>query len=262
MDSKEPVLVSNISNATKVAKGDDLIVLTKDGNVVKVGETNTVIYNAKDAVDITAKDGNYMILTNSGKLYVWGANSNGELGLENNSQITTPTLVEMEMNVISIGAGTNNTYFIADSGLVYSAGLNTYGALGNETNENSNTYTLVGKREFSVTPNNVLMSVNDTKEFEIESERYNVLKEDKRTINDFEWTSNDTDIVTVEEDAKIKAIAEGETTITVTQKDTGAEEEIIVVVMPLDAQRLDKIAVNEVGKSLRNDEIRSYHSNR
>ena len=62
------------------------------------------------------------------------------------------------------------------------------------------------------------MSTNDSKDLSLTSERYNVLKQDNRTIDDFDWVSNDTDIVTVEGPAKIKAAAEGETTITVTQR--------------------------------------------
>ena len=246
IESTEPVLLKGITKAVKVAGGEELIVLTKTGNVVKAGETNETVYNLKNAVDIAAKDGNYMILTNGGQLYVFGKNSNGELGLGNNSNVETPTLVENIGTVIGIGAGSNNTYYIDNTGLVYGAGLNTYGSIGNETTENSNTYTLVGKREFTVTPDNVLMSTNDIVEFSIDSERYNVLKQDIRGVEDFEWTTNDENIVTIEEPAKIKAIAEGETTLTVKAKDTQEEKEVVIVVEPLEAQRLEKLSVNKV----------------
>ena len=238
IESTEPVLLKGITKAVKVAGGEELIVLTKTGNVVKAGETNETVYNLKNAVDIAAKDGNYMILTNGGQLYVFGKNSNGELGLGNNSNVETPTLVENIGTVIGIGAGSNNTYYIDNTGLVYGAGLNTYGSIGNETTENSNTYTLVGKREFTVTPDNVLMSTNDIVEFSIDSERYNVLKQDIRGVEDFEWTTNDENIVTIEEPAKIKAIAEGETTLTVKAKDTQEEKEVVIV--------LEKLSVNKV----------------
>ena len=244
--SQEPVRLERIANVAKVAGGEELIVLTKEGKVIKAGTTNTTLYGAKDAIDIAAKDGNYMLLTNSGKLYVWGSNSNGELGIGHTSNVNTPTLVDMDKTVISIGSGKNNTYFIEDTGRVYSAGLNVYGALGNDSNDNSNEYVLVGTGEFKVDPDNVLMSENDIVEFKVESERYNVLKQDKRETKDFEWISNDDSVVTVEDIAKIKGIAEGETTITVTCTDTGKTSEIKVVVEPLDAQRIDKISVNDV----------------
>ena len=229
IESKVPVAVSGIANSAKAAAGKDLIVLTKEGNVVQVGEQTTTLYSSKDAVDIAAKGTNYLILNNSGKLFDGGISSNGEIG-----------------EVLTIGSGMNNTYYIATSGLVYSKGQNQYGSLGNDTTDNSEEYTLVGKRSFTVSPNNILMSTNDIKDLTLTSERYNVLKQDNRTINDFDWVSNDTNIVTVEAPAQIKAIAEGETTITVTQKDTGAEVEVMVVVEPLEAQRLEKLAVNEV----------------
>ena len=246
INSTEPVAIETITTAVKVAAGDELIVLTKDGNVVKIGDVNTEIYNSKDAIDIVAKDSNYMLLTKSNKMYTWGTNKNGQLGLENSTDVTTPTLVNTDTNVISIGSGINNTYYIANSGLVYASGLNTYGQLGNGTNQNSNTYKLVGTREFSVKPDNILMSVNDELDLEVESERYNVLKEDLRTVNDFDWVINDESIATIEDVAKVKAIAEGETKLKATQKDTGAEQEVTVIVEAIDAQRIDQISVNNV----------------
>ena len=247
ISSNIPVEISTITNAVKVATGEELIVLTKDGNVIKVGETsNTTIYSSKNAVDIVAKDENYMILNNNGELYVFGKNANGELGIGTvGASVDTPTKIENIGNVISIGSGTNNTYFINELGLVYSAGANTYGALGNETTEDSSIYTLVGKREFTINPDNVLMSQNDIVEFEIESERYNVLKEDSRKTTDFEWTSQDTNVMTVEDTAKIKGIAQGETKLIVTQNDTGFEKEITVVVEELDNQRIEELSVDD-----------------
>lgn len=107
-----------------------------------------------------------------------GENANGELGTKNNTAVASPTPVNIDKNVISVGAGVNNTYVITADGLVYGSGLNTYGTLGNETNINSNEYILVGKQEFDINPDNVLMSVNDIQEFKISSERFNVLKQD------------------------------------------------------------------------------------
>lgn len=175
VNSKEPVKLERIANVTKAAGGEELIVLTEEGKVIKAGETNTTLYASKDVIDIAAKDGNYMLLNNSGKLYVWGNNSNGELGLGHTSNVSTPKPVEMDKNIISIGAGNNNTYFIEDTGRVYSSGLNTYGALGNDTTDNSSEYVLVGNGEFEVDPDNVLMSENDIVEFKVKSERYNVM---------------------------------------------------------------------------------------
>ncbi len=246
IESSIPVKLEKITPSVKVAGGKELMVLTKEGNVLLVSDTITQIYAGKDAVDISAKGNNYMILTNSGKLINYGVNTNGELGIENGANLSTATEIATNEKVISIGSGMNNTYYIAENGRVYACGNNQYGSLGNETTENSNTYTLVGKRKFTVKPDNILMSVNDILDLEVESSRYNVLKQDQRTKEDFEWTSNDTAVVTVEEAAKIKAIAEGETTLTIVQKDTGAKQEIKVVVEPLEAQRIEKLTVNNI----------------
>ena len=246
ISSQEFTLLNGDSNIVKVSAGDNLIALTKLGDVLKIDETVTTIYDAKNAIDIAAKNGNYMIQNNNGELYVFGKNTYGELGLGIvDTNINTPQKVENTQTVISIGAGTNNTYYIADTGRVYSAGLNKYGALGNGNDINSNKHILVGTQEFIVEPDNVLISINDIISFEIASERYNVLKQDLRTLEDFTFTSEDTNIITIEENTKIKGISEGETKLKITQKDTGKEQEVIVVVEPLDAQRIDKITVNE-----------------
>ncbi len=239
-----PTEVTTVTNVAKVACGKELIVLTKDGNVQKVASTVQDVYTLGNAIDITAKNDSYMILTNDAKVYNFGTNSNGELGIGSTSAVSTP--VQAFENVNSIGSGMNNTYVITNSGLVYASGLNTYGALGNGTKEPSQEYTLVGTREIKATPENILMSVNDVLEIEIESVRYNVLKEDARTENDFELEILDTDIATVESENEIKAVLDGETTLTITMKDTGAEEEVKVVVVPLDAQRIEKLSVNAV----------------
>ena len=244
-------VIKDFVDIIKVACGDELVGINKDGNVVKINNNNiSTIYAGKDVVDISAKAGNYMILTNEGKAYVWGENANGELGTKNNTAVASPTPVNIDKNVISVGAGVNNTYVITADGLVYGSGLNTYGTLGNETNINSNEYILVGKQEFDINPDNVLMSVNDIQEFKISSERFNVLKQDLKNVDDFEWKSNNTNIVTIEENAKIKAIAEGETTITVTSKDSNISKDVVVVVEPLDAQRINKISVNGITASI------------
>lgn len=235
-----------VQNAVKAVAGNEIIVLTKDGNVQKVGTDVQTIYTNQDAIDVEAQNGTYMILTKEGKVYTFGDNTYGQLALGNNTNSNTPTEVNLDKKVIDIGSGWDNTYIITQDGLVYGAGKNTYSNLGNEQTKDSNTYTLVGKQDFTVDPESIQMSVNDEKEIGITSERYNVFGKDERTIEDYNWTSNDDTIVTLLEAGKIKALAEGETTITIEEKETGASKEIKVVVVPLEANRLDKIAVNDV----------------
>lgn len=238
--------VPEVQNAVKAVAGEEIIVLTKDGNVQKAGTTVQTIYSNQDVVDLAAINGTYMILTKEGKVYTFGDNTYGQLGLGNNENTNTPNLVDIDKKVIDIGAGWYNSYIITEDGLVYGAGKNTYSNLGNEQNEDSNNYTLVGKQDFGVEPESILMSVNDEKEISISSERYNVFKTDERSINDYNWNSNDENIFIVEEAGKIKGISEGETTLTIEEKETGASKNIKIVVVPLEVDRLDLLTVNDI----------------
>lgn len=248
-EGKENLAYGKVGNAVRAEVGNEIIVLTTGGNVTKVGNTLSTIYSNKDAVDISAKSNTYMVLNNNGELYNFGTNSNGELGLKNTNLANSPTKVDFGEQIISIGAGVNNSYIVAKSGLVYASGLNTYGSLGNETKDNSTEYVLVGAQTFELEPDNLLMTVGDTEDIvniEVKSDRFNVFREDKRDINDFEWVLGDSDIAEVINTATIKAKLEGETTLTVACKETGAVEEVIVVVIPVDKDRLEKLQVNEV----------------
>lgn len=247
-EGAENLNYTKVGNAVKAQIGNEIIVLTTGGNVTKVGNTLSTIYNQKDAVDIAAKADNYMILTKGGESYNFGANTNGELGLGNNSAVTVPTKVDFDERIIDIGVGTGNSYIISKTGLVYASGINTYGSIGNETKINTNKYVLVGEQNFELNPDNLLMTVGDEEDIvniTVTSERFNVFRTDERNITDFEWISNDDTIAEVVDAATIKAIAEGETTLTVKCKETGKEVEVIVVVVPVDKDRIEKLQVND-----------------
>lgn len=64
-----------------------------------------------------------------GALYCWGSNDNGQLGLGNVTQFTTPQQVGLATNWTSISAGDDNTCGVAGASL-YCWGGNTNGQLG------------------------------------------------------------------------------------------------------------------------------------
>lgn len=248
-EGHENLSYAKVGNAVKAEIGAEIIIITTAGNVTKVGTTLETIYTGKDAVDISAAGNNYMILNKAGEVYNFGSNANGELGFGNTSNINTPTKVERTSRVIEIGAGVNNTYIIENTGLVYASGLNTYGSIGNETKTSTNEYVLVGAHSFELNPDNLLMTVGDEEDIvniTVTSERFNVLKEDLRDITDFDWVSADNDVAEVIDAATIKAVGEGETTLSVTCKETGEAEDIIVVVVPVEKDRIEEISVDEV----------------
>ncbi len=84
--------------------------------------------------DIAACFNHSFALTDAGKIYSWGRNMNGELGLGYyDTPKTTPQLVSMPSGVekfTSIAAGYNHTLALTDTGDIYSWGINDVGQLG------------------------------------------------------------------------------------------------------------------------------------
>ena len=80
-------------------------------------------------------------LLEDGTIYVWGRNTEGQLGLGNNSNVLSPTKViffEGKSKVIDVWTMNSSTVFLLENGEVYVTGSNTYGQFGNGTREDSN----------------------------------------------------------------------------------------------------------------------------
>ncbi|XP_035714980.1 ultraviolet-B receptor UVR8 [Folsomia candida] len=72
-------------------------------------------------------------LTEDGRVFSWGSNSNGQLGTHGAKKLTTPELIKFDSNVkigqISVG-DLHTLALTEDTGEVYSCGWNAYGQLG------------------------------------------------------------------------------------------------------------------------------------
>jgi alpha-tubulin suppressor-like RCC1 family protein len=81
---------------------------------------------------VSAGAAHALALTESGKVYAWGLNSSGQLGLGHTTNINTPTPVSAlnGKKIISIAAGDNHSLAMDDAFIVYSWGLNSSGQLG------------------------------------------------------------------------------------------------------------------------------------
>lgn len=123
--------------------------LTEDGDVYAFGfnnngplgtgdeETRTTAtrVEALDDVNIaTIENGNGVsyAISDTGTLYAWGTNSNGQLGLGDQSERHVPTVVEALVNetVVLVSSGTSHTLALTADGQVYAFGSNTDGQLG------------------------------------------------------------------------------------------------------------------------------------
>lgn len=97
--------------------------------------TTAVKIDALDDVNITGiENGNGVsyAISNTGTLYSWGTNSNGQLGLGDQEERLVPTVVEALENetVVTVSSGTSFTLALTAEGQVWAFGSNTDGQLG------------------------------------------------------------------------------------------------------------------------------------
>jgi alpha-tubulin suppressor-like RCC1 family protein len=93
-------------------------------------------------VEVAAGVLHTLVLTESGQLYSFGGNYDGQLGRETTPAPgkwanPTPTLVTLpaqEGKVVQIAAGRNSSFAVTESGQLYAFGENRYGQLGFEEN--------------------------------------------------------------------------------------------------------------------------------
>lgn len=78
-----------------------------------------------------------IVISKTGKVYTWGRNSNGELGMGDTTHRSHPILVNHSWSGVPVYAcmrsarGWNqNTFVVTDTGVMYATGRNDHGALG------------------------------------------------------------------------------------------------------------------------------------
>lgn len=123
--------------------------LTEDGDVYAFGfnnngplgtgdeetRTTATLVEALDDIDIASiENGNGVsyAISDAGVLYAWGTNSNGQLGLGDQTERQVPTIVEAlaDETVVTVSSGTSHTLALTADGQVYAFGSNTDGQLG------------------------------------------------------------------------------------------------------------------------------------
>lgn len=134
------------TNQINIAAADDHGFYIKEGKVYNFGQSadwqfNTVgvhpIQGLNNIKQISAGGRHLLALTNDGKVYVFGINGAGQLGLGHNDNIETPTLLELD-NISEVSAGREHSLLLDINGQVYSFGDNSYGQLGLGDNFNRN----------------------------------------------------------------------------------------------------------------------------
>jgi alpha-tubulin suppressor-like RCC1 family protein len=105
--------------------------------------TNPVLSTGETWVDIACGDAHSFALTSSGKLYAFGFNQYGQLGIGNNSNTNIPTCINCGTSdpvVSKISAGKLHTLYIDNIGGLYATGRNDKGQIGDSTNIDKNTF--------------------------------------------------------------------------------------------------------------------------
>ena len=245
-----PVKVNNVNNAVKVAiMKNEIAILQSDGNIELI--TKNAINDTKNSsnilsnvVDIKSQNESLIAIDKDLNAYTYGNNTKGQSGNGTTSSKVQITKVNTEgKQYIAASAGYEDNYLIDTQGFVYASGDNQYGQLGNGTNISSSTFTLVGDKKFKIVPEARTMAQPETEKVSIESNGFNVFGNTQNTNDNYEWSSSNNDVATVE-NGVISSLDMGETTITAVDKLTGEKATALRVVQPLDEQRLDTITVN------------------
>ena len=83
-------------------------------------------------------------IKNDGSMWAWGENNDGELGLGDNRNRSTPTRIGTDTDWKSVSTGSAHTVAIKDDGSMWAWGWNYYGSLGLGDNRDRNAPTRIG----------------------------------------------------------------------------------------------------------------------
>ncbi len=73
-----------------------------------------------------------MALTESGRVFSWGWNESGQLGIGNHLDSNTPKLIEIDVKIEKISCGYSHSLLLSCDGDIYVFGDNNFGQLGIE----------------------------------------------------------------------------------------------------------------------------------
>ena len=99
--------------------------------------------NLSGVSQVAAGGSHSLAVTSFNNVYAWGANTQGQLGINSNVDASYATLVLTAAsatlsNIVQVAAGTSHSLFLTSTGTVFACGLNTSGQLGNNTTTSSN----------------------------------------------------------------------------------------------------------------------------
>jgi alpha-tubulin suppressor-like RCC1 family protein len=130
------------------------MVLTKSGKVyawgynkfgqIGIGSSDESIlrptevqgFDKKGVIMISCGYWHSMALTESGRVFSWGDNDFGQLGLGNREDLKTPKLIELnEVFIEKISCGKNHSLMLSENGVIYAFGDNSFRQVWNKNKE-------------------------------------------------------------------------------------------------------------------------------
>ena len=135
------------------------LLLTTEGKLYEFGKKNESrlfgtsidIINIRSQIDLSKNKIKYieshatdsaLVVTEEGKVYGWGKNTYGHLGLNNTTDQTIPQLITTTIGTLTINKvtqGRNHSLFLDSDGKIYSCGRNASGELGLGNTDNKTT---------------------------------------------------------------------------------------------------------------------------
>ena len=148
-----PIKVKTLKNIEKVSAGNNSsFAISKTGELYAWGDSGysgminqklpTLVSEVANAADVACGYVFQMASTTDGEVYAWGDNSNGQLGLGDNTNRNVPVKIPSFTNVEQIAAGYYHSVAIKSDGSVWAWGYNGSGQLGDGSNVKKNTPTL------------------------------------------------------------------------------------------------------------------------
>ena len=159
-----PHIVSGLEKIVDLAAGENhSLALSNDGNVWAWGnnshgqlgigrnditqiDTPQNVLLLTDIIAIEAGYAHTLALQDNGNVWIWGSNTNGQLGNGKTGQETSeykPYLIQTLDNCVAIAAGYAHSVALKNDGTVWTWGFNSVGQLGNQTDTDKNVPVIV-----------------------------------------------------------------------------------------------------------------------
>jgi alpha-tubulin suppressor-like RCC1 family protein len=157
-----PTIIPNLNNIVQISAGSNSsFFLDNQGKVWVCGENlfsrlglgdserrtvPTLIPNLENIVQVSVGKGNHALcLDHQGKVWAFGNNGNGQLGLGNNDQsrYPFPTLIPSLNNIVQVVAGVEHSFCLDDQGRVWTFGSGMVWRLGLGDYESRNIPTMI-----------------------------------------------------------------------------------------------------------------------